>query len=150
AIVDIQGGTLRGSGTINSNVTNAGQVSPGTSPAILSIVGNYTQTAAGILNIEIGGTTPGSQHDRLTVSGTAALAGTLNVSRISGFLPGAPDTFTILTFASRTGDFSTNNGLTFPGGLFERMFNPGDLTLLANLAPIAVNDSATTPEDSQD
>jgi hypothetical protein len=147
-IVDIQAGILNGGGTVNSNVTNAGQVNPGTSPDILSIVGDYTQTATGALNIEIGGTSAGSQHDRLAVSGTATLAGTANISLINGFLPGAPDAFTILTFASRTGDFATYTGLTFPGGLLEPVFNPGDLTLLANLAPLAVNDSDATLEDN--
>src|SRR5262249_19692738 len=45
--VNIQGGTLAGSGTINGNVINSGQVNPGSSPGILTINGNYTQTASG-------------------------------------------------------------------------------------------------------
>src|SRR5207244_1167373 len=94
AIVDIQGGILSGSGgTVISNTTNAGQVNPGSSAGILTITGNYTQTAAGTLNIELGGTTPGTQFDRLAVSGAASLNGTLNVTRINGFTVTAGDQF---------------------------------------------------------
>jgi hypothetical protein len=147
-IVDVQAGVLNGTGTINSNLTSAGQVRPGTAPGILTVAGNYTQTAAGSLSIEIGGTAAGSQYDRLAVTGSAALDGTLAVSRTGGFVPGAPDAFTILTFGSRGGDFATYTGLTFPGGLFEPVFNPGNLTLLANLAPVAGNDVDVTREDN--
>src|SRR5262249_42427177 len=80
--VDIQGGVLSGSGSINSNVTSAGQVNPGTSPGILTVVGNYTQAPAGVLNIELGGLSVGNEFDRLSVSGAVNLAGTLHVSLI--------------------------------------------------------------------
>ncbi len=58
---------------------------------LLSISGKYTQTATGSLNVELGGTTAGSQYDELVVSGTAMLGGTVNVSLINGFQP-APAT----------------------------------------------------------
>ncbi len=54
-VVDIQGGVLGGSGLITGFVSNAGEVSPGSSSGNLDIVGNYTQTVNGVLNIEIGG-----------------------------------------------------------------------------------------------
>jgi hypothetical protein len=53
--VNIQGGTLSGSGTIAGSLTNAGEVDLGSSPGTLTINGNYTQTAAGALNLEVGG-----------------------------------------------------------------------------------------------
>ena len=72
----MNGGALTGSGTINANVTNGGQVIPGGTGAagMLTINGNYTQTATGSLNIELGGTAAGSS-DQLAVSGTASLGG---------------------------------------------------------------------------
>ena len=57
-LVDIRGGTLSGAGTIVANVSNGGTVARGNSPGILFAVGNYTQTPAGILDIEIAGLTP--------------------------------------------------------------------------------------------
>ena len=61
---------LEGTGVVNANVTNAGQVIPGGTGAagILTINGNYTQTATGALDIDIGGTTAGSQYGQLAVS----------------------------------------------------------------------------------
>jgi hypothetical protein len=118
-LVDIQGGALQGSGTVAANVPNAGQVRPGGSAAAgnLSINGTYTQTAGGVLNVEIGGSAPGTGYDRLTVSGAATLNGTINISLINNFMPVLNSTFTVLTFASHTGDFATYNGLMQSNGL---------------------------------
>ncbi len=66
------GARLDGLGTVTGNVTNGGLVAPKgeTAPtAILTIGGSYTQTADGRLEIDLGGTTPGSQHDVLAVAG---------------------------------------------------------------------------------
>jgi len=117
----LQGGVLSGAGAITGSVVNnGGQVSPGTSPGILNITGGYTQTPAGVLNIEIGGVTVGTQFDQLKIGGSATLGGTLNVSLINSFVPAVGNTFPILTFASRTGDFAVSNGLN----LGATSFNP--------------------------
>ena len=47
--IDIQGGVLGGSGLITGSISNAGEVSPGSSAGNLDIVGSYTQTADGVL-----------------------------------------------------------------------------------------------------
>jgi T5SS/PEP-CTERM-associated repeat protein len=72
-------GTVGGVGRVEGAVINGGRVAPGSSPGILTIDGNYTQQAQGELEIEVGGTTPGVQHDKLVVTGAASLAGRLNV-----------------------------------------------------------------------
>ena len=107
--LDIQGGSLSGFGTIGANVSNAGQVSPGVSPAVLYITGNYIQTGTGSLSIELGGTDPGTGFDQLNVTGSTTLAGTLNVSLINSFDPGNGDTFQIISYASGSGSFDTTN-----------------------------------------
>jgi hypothetical protein len=107
--LNIQGGKLTGAGTVIANVSNAGQVSPGASPGILNITGTYTQTSTGTLNIEIGGLTAGTEFDRLTITGSATLNGTLNVSSIDGFAPSPGNSFQIMTFSSRSGSFTTTN-----------------------------------------
>jgi len=114
----LQSGVLSGAGTITGSlVNNGGQVSPGASPGILSITGGYTQTPAGVLNIEIGGVTAGTQFDQLQIGGSATLNGTLNVSLINSFVPATGNTFPILTYASRTGDFAAKNGLNLGAGV---------------------------------
>ena len=108
----LDGGTLAGTNTLIGNVTSSGTVSPGDalgSPGLLTINGNYAQTDSGALQIELGGSVPGTGFDKLAVTGTASLAGTLEVSLVNGFVPPANSTFTILTASSRTGTFSAIN-----------------------------------------
>ncbi len=93
--------TLSGNGTITADVTNtAGSVAPGESAGQASITGNYTQAAAATLDIELGGTTPGTDYDVLGVTGTATLqANTTVVITLIGdpeFEPSDGDTFDIL------------------------------------------------------
>ncbi len=114
--VSLQGGLLSGSGMVSGNVNNAAVVGPGDSAGTISITGNYTQTSAGTLNIELGGVATG-QFDQLLVSGTATLDGTLNVSLINGFTPTPPQSFPVLTFVSRSGDFAAKTGLDLGGGV---------------------------------
>src|SRR4029079_4571229 len=105
--MDLQGGSLQGSETLGASVTEAGQTSPGLPTGILTVSGAYTQTSAGKLSIESGGLAAGTQHDRLTVTDTATLGGTLAATLVNGFVPADGDAFTILTSASRTGTFAT-------------------------------------------
>jgi T5SS/PEP-CTERM-associated repeat protein len=100
-------GTVKGSGSISGIVQNGGTVAPGASPGILTFNGSYAQTPAGKLQIEIGGTTPGTGYDQLTVSGAVTLGGTLQVSLINSFAPALGNRFDILDWGSRTAAFST-------------------------------------------
>jgi len=130
--LNIQGGALSGSGAVNANVTNAGQVIPGGTGAagLLTINGNYTQTVSGSLNIEVGGTSADSQFDQLAVSGTASLGGMLNVATIGSFTPALGNMFQVLTFGSSSGNFMAYNGPNLAGGLFlDPVLNATNLTL---------------------
>jgi hypothetical protein len=100
-------GTLRGDGQIIGNVGNVGVVAPGLSPGALSVTGDYTQVANGVLEIELAGTTADDQFDQLLVNGAVALDGTLDVSLIDGFGPTLGMSFDILDFVSLTGTFDT-------------------------------------------
>lgn len=115
--INLQGGTLSGAGTISGNVINAATINVGGTPGTLTISGTYTQTGSGVLNVQIGGTTAGSQYDRLAISGAASLAGTLNLSLINSFIPAVGNAFDVLTFGSRTGTFTTVTGTDIGGGL---------------------------------
>ena len=120
--MSIQGGTLEGVGTLTGNVNNSGgTLSPGLSPGQLNETGAYTQGASGAFSVEIGGLTVGTQYDRAAISGAATLNGTLNIALINAFEPNIGDSFTIMTFGSRSGDFTTVNGLTIGNGkLFQK------------------------------
>jgi hypothetical protein len=124
----IQGGTVDGAGTITGSLNNAaGTVSP-TNTATINVTGNYLQGAAGRLVTELGGTNPGS-FDVLDVAGSVTLAGTLEVSTVNGFLLSDNQSFPVLRYASRTGDFDTNLGLTQGGVTLTKNFSPTVLSL---------------------
>jgi hypothetical protein len=113
AIVDLQGGSLSGKGTITASVQNGALIDPGSTvpgEATLTITGNYTQTSAGTLRIDIKGNgAPGKDYDQLSVSGTATLNGTLNIVTASSFTPGLSDTFTVVKATTLAGTFTTLN-----------------------------------------
>jgi hypothetical protein len=132
----INAGLLFGTGTIQADdVVLAGMLAPGTSPGILTIMGDYIQNPGGALNIEIGGLLVGSQFDRLVISGITGLAdlssanNILNIILINGFLPSVGDMFKIMTFNSLSGFFDTIN---VSGGnvTFAVQHNPTDVTLV--------------------
>jgi hypothetical protein len=64
-------GTLGGNGTIEGDVTNEGAIAPGASIGVLTIDGDYTQTATGELQVELGA----DGGDLLAVTGAALLDG---------------------------------------------------------------------------
>jgi hypothetical protein len=113
--IQIQDGTLSGTGNITGSVTVGGTTAPGTSAGQLNITGTYTQQSSGTLAIEIGGPTPGTQHDQLAVSGAATPDGTLSVEFIDGYTPSIGQSFTVMTYSSRSGTFA-NVAVPCPAG----------------------------------
>ena len=67
---------------------------------------DFEQTASGVWEVEIGGTNPISDFDRMTLSGVAQLGGTLDLSLISGFEAtiALGNTFNILSAAGGVGN----------------------------------------------
>jgi Autotransporter beta-domain len=80
-----------GSGTGN-NLFNSGLISPGGLGNILTtgITGNFNQTSSGIYQVDLDVSTKTGAADRINVTGTANLAGTiqLNVLNTSFMMPG--------------------------------------------------------------
>ena len=127
--------------TFTGNVTNNGTLNvAGTgTPGTLTITGNYTQSSTGSLKIELGGLTAGTQFDQLNISGTASLAGTLNLSLINSFTPSIGNSFQIITFASKSGTFSTVNGTTQGARTLTPAYNSTNVTInvtMLELVPV--------------
>jgi len=144
AVIDLGGGTLDpgdeliidsddsliGSGTLAANLVNEGTVSPGNSAGIITVDGYYTQEAGGTLEIELGGTAAGTEHDQLVVTGTATMNGTLTVTLLPGFLPELGETFFIIDHTIGTLKFDTINLPNLAGGLkLEADFSDDGVTL---------------------
>jgi hypothetical protein len=85
-------GTFSGGGT----VVMEGDLLPGASPAQINFGGDLVFGHASTVEIELGGTSPGTQYDRIEIAGAAELGGALDVTLIDGFAPGAGDSFEIL------------------------------------------------------
>ena len=114
AIVDIQGGTLGGKGTINGNVLMAGTMMPGDAPGTLTIFGNYEQTGMGIFKELM---SPYAQAF-LDVSGNVVLdpGASLDITLLGGFNP-LGDTISIMDFSTLYGQFA--NGSSFLDDAFS-------------------------------
>jgi hypothetical protein len=112
--------------TVLGNFLNAGTLEIG---GAMAVQGNYTQTAGAALNTDI--TSP-TVYGALAVGGTATLAGTLNVRLLNGYTPAPGASFAILSFGTRSGDFSAKTGLLFnPSEGFEADYLGHTLTLVA-------------------
>jgi len=102
-------GTLQGSGIINGNVVNRGNIIAGTlgNPLTFNINGNYTQNATGIFTELIGS----KGNGLLNISGTATLVpgASLNVQLVGGFDPKNGTTFTIMDDGSQKGTFAISD-----------------------------------------
>ncbi|HAO77802.1 MAG TPA: hypothetical protein DCQ92_02280 [Verrucomicrobia subdivision 3 bacterium] len=119
-------GTTSFSG-ITFNNTGTVDIQSGT----VSFNNGFTQTAAGTLQMEVGGLTPGSGFGRLVVNGQATLAGALNVTLINSFTPGFGDAFSVLSYNSRIGNFASINLPALPNALaLTAQYNSSSLTLL--------------------
>jgi T5SS/PEP-CTERM-associated repeat protein len=140
-------GLLKGrNGQVNGSIINSGVVAPGNSAGIL-YTGNFTQQAAGTLEIEIGGMTAGSQYDRLWVTGDVTLDGALDVTLLSGFRPQPGDQFEIIraTGGTVTGTFSSTN---LPPGM-QVVYQPSAVIVEVPgpLCPADINNSGAVDVD---
>jgi Secretion system C-terminal sorting domain len=98
-------GLIKGTGTFSvSNFTNNGTLEPGNT---LGTMSSGPTTLSGIFNVEF--STAPIAFDALAVTGNLTLSGTLNISNVSGGLTPTCSVFTILTYSSRSGTFSTIN-----------------------------------------
>ena len=126
-LLQLEGGTLMGTGTIFGAVQQSGGfLRPGASPGILTIEGNFAQ-AGGLIVLEIGGTGAGTQSDQLVVTGDCDFAGgEVEFSFIGGFAPVAGQTFELLAVGgSFTGSPSIIVSGLLPGWEFDADFDAG-------------------------
>ena len=141
------GAFLLGSGTVDGNLSNAGTVSPGLSPGVIVVAGNYTQTAGGTLVMEFASA---ASFDQLLVTGAAVLDGTLQIDLLNGYQPVDED-FIIITagggvsgvFTPVTGSAALTAELTYNANDVLVSFAQADFDIFAGTPnQIAVADAA--------
>ncbi len=112
----LNGAHLRGGGTNATSLTVASgsTVDPGFSPGILT-VGSLSSISGGILNMELGGDTAGTQYDQIVAALQTTLAGgVLKVTAVNDFEAGkCGQVFDIITHHAPGGSgiFATTEGL---------------------------------------
>jgi len=116
-------GTLKGTGTfsVSGTLGNAGTVAPGASPGTLALSGSYAQAAAGTLALELESLT---SHDLFTISGTAALDGTLALSCYAACSYAVGDVITVLdSVGNLSGSFASVTLSGFATGAFSVVYD---------------------------
>jgi hypothetical protein len=73
----------------------------------LTVAAGYTQAPTGTLDLKLGGAPATSQFGQLIVNGRASLAGTLMADLVSGYNPRLADSFTVASYTSHTGNFTS-------------------------------------------
>ena len=135
------GGSLGGAGTIFGSVTNGGMLAPGNSIGTLTVTGNLTQTTGSTYQVELNNQ---GQADRVNVTGTAVLGGTVNFIADPGSYA-AQQTYTIV---------NATGGVTgsFAGAMGNYAFLFPSLSYDANNAYLTVSRSfargAQTPNQA--
>jgi hypothetical protein len=127
------GAIIKGTDSIDvpTSFTNNGIISPGSSLGVLTYVGNFVPSSNGVLDIELGGLTVGTEYDQLNVTGNATLNGSLKVRIANGFVPNNGDSFVILnTSGIVSSDFSA---LDIQDGLYLTVIkNSNNVTLVVD------------------
>ena len=116
------------------NLANSGLLSIG---GTLTVNGNFSQTAGATLTANVGQAAGNSGGAGIVITGSAALAGTLDIAVLGGFGPVTGQVFGVMTYASHTGDFSAVNGLAIGGVTFFQ-----ENTTAAAVTVTALHDAA--------
>lgn len=101
-------------------VRNDGQLRLGNSPGV-AFIDRFASAPGAVWSVDLGGYTPGAQHDLLFVTeGVAQLDGTLDVNLIDlgegVFVPQVGDSFIILRSSGQLNGSFTNNPVSYASG----------------------------------
>jgi hypothetical protein len=135
--VQTSGATV-GKGTLQAATVQilGGSIAPGLSPGLLTIDGDLLLGPDATLTFELGNIAAG-EYDRLLVTGSASLAGRLQLDLLEGFDPKAPFSLALLSAATVQGT------LDLPAAPSGFEFSVGPQGLGLTYMPTAVPEPAT-------
>jgi hypothetical protein len=132
AIVNIQGGTLSGTGNINSNVLMTGTMMPGDATGTLEIFGDYEQADMGNFDEVIGS----GSNSLLDVNGSVLLdSGTkLEITLLGGVDP-LNQTYAIMDYSQLNGEFANGSSFWDDNFLWDVAYGQNQIDVTAVKAP---------------
>ncbi len=154
----------------NAALVNSGTIGIGDGASISMTTAASIQNAGGIINIgtgfgvatadgdisfdltsrlltDLGGTTAGTEHDQLAVTGTLTLGGTLDVSEVGTFSVGDGNSFQIIDTSAGTlaGSFDSVTGLeTGDDFILDLTHNATGVSLVSRTVTVLGDDTGTT------
>jgi hypothetical protein len=129
-IFDLQGGSLRGHGTVTGDIqVNGGVVFPGYvfDAGDLDVIGNF-QILGSAFFVDLESQT---NYAQLNATGDVVVAGTLYVYAIEQYIPPEGEEFVIITGATVSGEFDD----VWASGVYDIAYNPDNVTLTVVTPP---------------
>src|SRR6266853_931049 len=111
--LNVANGTL----TMDGGGNSAGRLGIALGAAV-NVLGDFSSSASSVLDVLLGGLTPGTQYTQFPMTGAASLGGTLNIQLVNGFVPALSNSFQLMSYSSRNGTFSHVGGQNLGNGLF--------------------------------
>ncbi len=139
------GGVFGGRGSVTGTLANSSVVqatgAPGTF-GVLSVGGAYSQVSGAKLRLALG-RNGARANDTLAVAGAVTFGGTLALEADPSFVYAVGDSYTVVTYASRTGTFEALqwNG-NFAGQVFEQVYLPNRLVVVVKAASVGADGGA--------
>ncbi len=133
------GATLSGSGSIDGAIIVNGTLGPGYGGGVGSLTFSQNLTLGGTatLNLQIGGTTLGTQYSAINVAGNLMLGGTLALTFINGYTPTPGTTFNFFQVGGGvTGSFAN---VTLPTLNSNLAWDTSQLAATGNISASAIN-----------
>ena len=106
-----------------ASVSNSGAITVGAADNI-NVTGPFSQTSTGTLTFDLGGPAAGLLFGALTSTGAATFGGILKAVLVNGYTPSINDGFTLLTYSTQTGTFSSTQLPSGSSYAFQQAVNP--------------------------
>ncbi len=138
---------LTGTGTFKtpsvSSFTSSGEINPGDSFGTLVFGERLQLSSLARMTFDIGGTQTDTEYDAVQVQALASLSGSLNLKLAAGYLPANTDVFNLMTFTSRSGNFTN----ALPGARLNTADNLGSFLVSYSSTNLTVSGYQSTDLD---
>jgi len=140
--VELEGGTLLGNGAVDNidadNSGSQGTIAPGTggtTTAVLTSTGTVNLKSTINLQLDLNGTTGGTDYDRLTCNGGDVSLSNAQLQLTLGFTPTSGQTFTIVNTVGAgntiSGQFAQGDSIVVGGRAYSITYNSTSVILTA-------------------